>query len=109
MRMLWRAAVATVALSCAQLAIAEAQERSGSWPSKPVRILVGLGSGGGTDILTRIVAALQQVLANDDVRRKLERAGAIASLSAPAELAPGSRNRAAGAGSPALCGPGAIG
>jgi tripartite-type tricarboxylate transporter receptor subunit TctC len=39
-------------LACAQLSIAEAQE----WPDRPVRILVGFGAGGGTDIVTRIVA-----------------------------------------------------
>lgn len=27
-----------------------------TWPSKPIRILVGFGAGGGTDIATRIVA-----------------------------------------------------
>src|SRR5262249_17462773 len=47
----WRAAVAAAAL-CAQLCVAEAQD----WPSKPVRILVGFGAGGGTDIVARIVA-----------------------------------------------------
>jgi tripartite-type tricarboxylate transporter receptor subunit TctC len=26
------------------------------WPSKPIRVLVGFGAGGGTDIVTRIVA-----------------------------------------------------
>ena len=26
------------------------------WPSKPVRILIGFGAGGGTDVATRIVA-----------------------------------------------------
>jgi len=48
----WRAAVATLALSCAQLSIADAQD----WPNKPVRVLIGFGAGGGTDVATRIVA-----------------------------------------------------
>jgi tripartite-type tricarboxylate transporter receptor subunit TctC len=26
------------------------------WPSKPIRIMVGFGAGGGTDVATRIVA-----------------------------------------------------
>ena len=56
---LWRAAVATLALSCALLASAQAQD----WPNKPVRILLGFGAGGGTDVATRIVAdALSEIL-----------------------------------------------
>jgi tripartite-type tricarboxylate transporter receptor subunit TctC len=48
----WRKAIAAVVLSCAQLSITAAQD----WPSKPVRILVGFGAGGGTDVVTRVVA-----------------------------------------------------
>jgi tripartite-type tricarboxylate transporter receptor subunit TctC len=48
----WRAAMAVLALSLAQLSVAEAQD----WPNKPVRILIGFGAGGGTDVVTRIVA-----------------------------------------------------
>src|SRR5512145_491592 len=49
---LWRTAVATLALSCGLFASAQAQD----WPKKPVRILIGFGAGGGTDIVTRIIA-----------------------------------------------------
>ena len=42
-------AFAAIALQCAAAA---AQD----WPSKPVRILIGFGAGGGTDVATRIVA-----------------------------------------------------
>jgi tripartite-type tricarboxylate transporter receptor subunit TctC len=48
----WRAAVAAAALVCTQLSAALAQE----WPTKPVRIVVGFGAGGGTDIVARVVA-----------------------------------------------------
>ena len=57
--MFWRAALAAIALSCAPLSTAEAQD----WPNKPVRILVGFGAGGGTDIVARILAdRLSEVL-----------------------------------------------
>ena len=45
-------AVAALALAFAQMPAASAQD----WPSKPVRILIGFGAGGGTDVATRIVA-----------------------------------------------------
>jgi tripartite-type tricarboxylate transporter receptor subunit TctC len=47
-----RAAVASLVLLCAQFSIANAQD----WPNKPVRVLIGFGAGGGTDVVTRIVA-----------------------------------------------------
>ncbi len=60
MIMHWRIAVAALALlSFAKLSMADAQD----WPNKPVRILVGFGAGGGTDIVTRVVAErLSEVL-----------------------------------------------
>lgn len=50
--MLWRTAIAAMALASVQISAAEAQD----WPSKPVKILVGFGAGGGTDIVARVVA-----------------------------------------------------
>lgn len=44
--------VAALALSGAQMPSALAQD----WPTRPVRILIGFGAGGGTDVATRIVA-----------------------------------------------------
>jgi len=51
--MYWRIAVAALALlSCAKLSMADAED----WPNKPVRIMVGFGAGGGTDIVARVIA-----------------------------------------------------
>jgi tripartite-type tricarboxylate transporter receptor subunit TctC len=44
--------LAAVALAWSQLSLAVAQD----WPTKPVRIYVGFGAGGGTDIVARVVA-----------------------------------------------------
>ena len=44
--------VAAFAAFALQPAAVSAQE----WPNKPVRILIGFGAGGGTDVATRIVA-----------------------------------------------------
>jgi tripartite-type tricarboxylate transporter receptor subunit TctC len=45
-------AIAALVLSFTQILSASAQD----WPNKPVRILVGFGAGGGTDVATRVVA-----------------------------------------------------
>ena len=47
-----RAAIAAAILAALQPAPIAAQD----WPTKPVRILIGFGAGGGTDVATRIVA-----------------------------------------------------
>jgi tripartite-type tricarboxylate transporter receptor subunit TctC len=46
------AATAAVVFSFVALAPAVAQD----WPTRPVKIMVGFGAGGGTDVATRIVA-----------------------------------------------------
>ena len=46
------AALAAGVLLTASVPSASAQD----WPSKPVRILIGFGAGGGTDVATRILA-----------------------------------------------------
>ena len=52
MRATHAVAVVFTALAVAAIQPAVAQD----WPSKPIRVLVGFGAGGGTDIVTRIVA-----------------------------------------------------
>src|SRR5262245_19858243 len=47
-----RPLIAALILSCVLATAAVAQD----WPNKPVRILVGFGAGGGTDVATRVVA-----------------------------------------------------
>ena len=47
-----RALTAAAVLAMVPVASAMAQD----WPSKPVKILIGFGAGGGTDVATRIVA-----------------------------------------------------
>ena len=54
-----RALTAAAAVAFLSTVPAAAQD----WPSKPVRILIGFGAGGGTDVATRIVAdALSEYL-----------------------------------------------
>jgi tripartite-type tricarboxylate transporter receptor subunit TctC len=48
-----RIAIAAMAFAALQSVQAGAQD---IWPSRPIRIMVGFGAGGGTDVATRIVA-----------------------------------------------------
>jgi tripartite-type tricarboxylate transporter receptor subunit TctC len=57
--MSWRTIISAVALLCAQIGGAAAED----WPARPVRVLVGFGAGGGTDVVARTVAEkLSEVL-----------------------------------------------
>lgn len=47
-----RLALAALALAALQGASVAAED----WPSRPIRLMVGFGAGGGTDVATRIVA-----------------------------------------------------
>jgi tripartite-type tricarboxylate transporter receptor subunit TctC len=47
---------AFVLAAFAALALQPASGVAQDWPTKPVRILIGFGAGGGTDVATRIVA-----------------------------------------------------
>jgi tripartite-type tricarboxylate transporter receptor subunit TctC len=54
MRWFCRALVAFTSLALCNAALAQ------SWPSKPIRMLVGFPPGGGTDIIARVVGAKMQ-------------------------------------------------
>ncbi len=59
------------------------------WPSKPVRVLVGFGPGGGTDIVTRIVAdPLAALLGQAIVVENKPGAGGSIASEATAKAAP---------------------
>ena len=50
---------ASMIFACTVVLPAAAQE----WPQRPIRIMVGFGAGGGTDVATRVVAdPLSEVL-----------------------------------------------
>ena len=52
---------AIAALACAGILGGTAQAQD--WPSRPIKIMVGFGAGGGTDIISRIVGqALSEIL-----------------------------------------------
>src|SRR5262245_9696895 len=72
----WRSVISAVALLCAHISAANAE----NWPGRPVRILVGFGAGGGTDVVARIVAEkLSEVLGQPFlVENKPGSGGAIA-------------------------------
>jgi tripartite-type tricarboxylate transporter receptor subunit TctC len=48
--------IISTALAAAIMFSVSAPVQAQSWPSKPIRVLVGFGAGGGTDIATRIIA-----------------------------------------------------
>jgi tripartite-type tricarboxylate transporter receptor subunit TctC len=48
-----RIVIAATAFATLQSAPAAAQD---AWPSRPIRLMVGFGAGGGTDVATRIIA-----------------------------------------------------
>jgi tripartite-type tricarboxylate transporter receptor subunit TctC len=52
-----RIAIAAIVCAALQSAPAKAQDKApDTWPSRPIRVMVGFGAGGGTDVATRIVA-----------------------------------------------------
>ena len=51
-----RTTVAACALAISAAAASAQSDAAASYPNKPIRLIVGFGAGGGTDLLTRIVA-----------------------------------------------------
>jgi len=51
-----RAIIAAAIAAGVMLAVSALSASAQDWPSKPVRILIGFGAGGGTDVATRILA-----------------------------------------------------
>ncbi len=51
-----RTLLAAAALALAVPAGASAQDSVQDWPTRPIHVIVGAGPGGGTDIVTRIIA-----------------------------------------------------
>jgi tripartite-type tricarboxylate transporter receptor subunit TctC len=73
---------AMLAAAAGSASLAQAQE----WPTRPIRILVGFGPGGGTDIVARIVAdSLSEVLGQPVVVENRPSGGGIAAANAVAK------------------------
>jgi tripartite-type tricarboxylate transporter receptor subunit TctC len=74
-----------IAIFSAGIGLAPAQE-SQTWPSRPIRLVVGAGAGGGTDIAARIVAqSLSEMLGQPVVVENRPGAGGTAAADAVAK------------------------
>src|SRR5712671_5417072 len=79
-----RAAFATIAVIGASDGVAYAQE----WPTRPIRLVVGFGAGGGTDIAARLVAQpLSEILGQPVVVENRPGAGGTTAADAVAKSA----------------------
>jgi tripartite-type tricarboxylate transporter receptor subunit TctC len=77
-----RAAFATVAIIGAADGLASAQE----WPARPIRLVVGFGAGGGSDIAARLVAQpLSEILGQPVVVENRPGAGGTTAADAVAK------------------------
>jgi len=76
-------ACVAIAMVGASIGLAPAQE---IWPSRPIRLVVGAGAGGGTDIAARIVAqSLTEMLGHPVVVENRQGAGGTAAADAVAK------------------------
>ena len=65
----WVAVAAALTLSFCQIAAAHAQDAA--YPNRPIKMLVGFGAGGGTDIAARIMAQkMSEILSIAIARRQ---------------------------------------
>src|SRR3954454_2690864 len=79
-----RTALAVAGLAAATLSPTSLQAQD--WPQKPIRILVGFGAGGGTDIAARIIAQpLQEILGQPVIVENRVGAGGMAAANAVAK------------------------
>jgi tripartite-type tricarboxylate transporter receptor subunit TctC len=78
-----------VAVGLATLAAATTAQAQGKYPSSPVKILIGFGAGGGTDLLGRLVASkLAERLGQPVVVENRPGGGGVIALGAAANAAP---------------------
>jgi tripartite-type tricarboxylate transporter receptor subunit TctC len=81
-----RAAFAAVIIVGASVAAAPAQEPSAPWPTRPIKLVVGAGAGGGTDIAARLVAqSLSEILGQPVVVENRAGAGGTTAAEAVAK------------------------
>ena len=79
------AALAAIAIFSASVGPAPAQEFQ-TWPTRTIRLVVGAGAGGGTDIAARIVAqSLSEILGQPVVVENRQGAGGTAAADAVAK------------------------
>ena len=80
-----RIALATIAMLGIAVGPAPAQDASG-WPTRPIRLVVGFGAGGGTDIAARLVAEpLAEILGSPVVVENRPGAGGMTAADAVAK------------------------
>ena len=80
-----RIALATIAVLGIAVGPAPAQDASG-WPTRPIRLVVGFGAGGGTDIAARLVAEpLAEILGSPVVVENRPGAGGMTAADAVAK------------------------
>jgi len=80
-----RIALATIAVLGTTVGPAPAQDAAG-WPTRPIRLVVGFGAGGGTDIAARLVAEpLAEILGSPVVVENRPGAGGMTAADAVAK------------------------
>ena len=78
----WRWALVAAVVSCVAAAPLQAQD----WPTRPIKLLVGFGAGGGTDIAARLVGqGLSEILGQPVVVENRVGAGGMTAADAVAK------------------------